>query len=865
MKKSHPNSTHSIEVSFVIPLYNHWALTQECLATLEKSVPSSVNYEIVLVDDASSDETRDHIQNLPLPLYSIILNEKNRGYAYSNNIGVKAAKGRFVCLLNNDLEFSPDWLEPMLDAFAKCENTGIAGNIQSTIKTGEIDHSGITFDINGKAHHSHNISDNPYTQVPAVTGACLLIQRELFTKIGGFDETFVNGCEDIDLCFKVSQLNNKIIVSNKSLVRHHVSASRGQSLQDEKNCRYLFEKWHEKLAVLASEKWINFYLSELKKCPSIFTWSLFWQAISQKLKISRNPPEAGVAYAKARMREVHIHWEHLLGPSKSKNSFPSISFREFDFVGFPAIHDENGRVWIREEATITLPANIPVKSLTIEGVLLPAANNITASKGKLGLRVKILRCQERTWPEIEDGSFKLEIPETLTDPRSKTIIRITLLGVGMSNTLAYFGRITEKWPLPKAIRDRLQSYRFQQKNKRLQLGEIQINKENILNFNNSNMPIVSDFVTRYSKPGVNLVGWFNAELGVGESARYMANALSTTSIPHSLVTCKLNCLAAKGDHTYDDRLETENIHPVNIFHIDAAQAGDIDHCHGKDFRKDKHNIAYWAWELPEFPDSWLRFFRYFDEIWTPSHFVTEAISRKSPIPVLTMPHPISFQRPTGNNRAKFNLPENQFLFLFMYDLNSYQERKNPQAVIDAYRKAFPDPSGDVGLVMKVHGITKNESDFENLKESVKDLHNVHLVPRTLPRAEVYALQNACDCFVSLHRSEGFGLSVAESMYLQKPVISTDWSATSEFVNPGNGCPVNYQLIKLEKNFGPYGKGQTWADPDTDHAAWFMRKVFENKTFRDEVSQQAKRTIKERFSLQTIGNLYTQRLRTISLW
>ena len=121
MKQSHPDSTLPIEVSFVIPLYNHLGLTQECLSTLEKSIPSSINYEIVLVDDASSDGTRDAITNLHISRYHIILNEENRGYAHSNNIGVKAAKGRFVCLLNNDLEFSPGWLEPMFDAFAKCE------------------------------------------------------------------------------------------------------------------------------------------------------------------------------------------------------------------------------------------------------------------------------------------------------------------------------------------------------------------------------------------------------------------------------------------------------------------------------------------------------------------------------------------------------------------------------------------------------------------------------------------------------------------------------------------------------------------------------------------------------------------------
>ena len=140
-----------------------------------------------------------------------------------------------------------------------------------------------------------------------------------------------------------------------------------------------------------------------------------------------------------------------------------------------------------------------------------------------------------------------------------------------------------------------------------------------------------------------------------------------------------------------------------------------------------------------------------------------------------------------------------------------------------------------------------------------------LIAETLPRAEIYALQAACDCFVSLHRSEGFGLAIAESMYLGKPVISTDWSASAEFVSDRNGCPVRARLVTLERNIGPYAKGQTWADPDVEHAAWWMQRLVAEPELRAQLGAKARATIEERFAPAVIGQRYRRRLEAIAGW
>ena len=255
---------------------------------------------------------------------------------------------------------------------------------------------------------------------------------------------------------------------------------------------------------------------------------------------------------------------------------------------------------------------------------------------------------------------------------------------------------------------------------------------------------------------------------------------------------------------------------------------------------------------------------------------------KSPVPVLTMPHAIDFPpgledglkrdrspESTGATsldvpalRRRFALPVDAFLFLTLFDLNSYSARKNPRAAIEAFRKAALTHDS-AGLVIKVQNVRGNEPDFAALQASVRDLPGTVLLTETLSRADIHALEAACDCFVSLHRSEGFGLAIAECMLLGKPVISTDWSATAEYVTVENGFPVRATLVTLEQNHGPYSKGSTWADPDPSHAAEHMRTVFHDRTRAAHIGAAAHETIRTRFSPAVIGARYRRRLESIA--
>jgi glycosyltransferase involved in cell wall biosynthesis len=208
------------------------------------------------------------------------------------------------------------------------------------------------------------------------------------------------------------------------------------------------------------------------------------------------------------------------------------------------------------------------------------------------------------------------------------------------------------------------------------------------------------------------------------------------------------------------------------------------------------------------------------------------------------------------------LPAQPFLFLCLFDLNSYTARKNPRAVVEAFRESGL-AGGSSALVIKVQNADANASDYDALVDSVRDIPGTVVIRHTLSRADVYALESACDCYVSLHRSEGFGLAVAECMYLGKPVISTNWSATSEYLNSENGLPVRYSLVQLEENHGPYPKGATWAEPDVGHAAQLMSTIASAPHEAARIGAAARRTIEERFSPAIIGARYKRRLEAIA--
>ena len=279
------------------------------LETLLSSVPDGLEYEILLIDDASTDGTSDWLHSLAHPSIKIFRNATNRGYAGTNNTAVKHAVGKVLALLNNDLLLGNGWLEPMLDVLlAVGLKAGAVGNIQLRTSDDAIDHAGIRVTLNGHLEHMNKVPDSqkPVLKTLAVTGACMLVRRADFLACGGFDEHFQNGGEDVDLCFKLQERGLRTYVATQSCVHHHVSLSRGTgpSLNNERNSRYLFAKWRKKLKHELAHEWWRLLASNGPYDVPPTRW------VDQELLAT--PCLASLRVAEAILSEQESRWGQLI-------------------------------------------------------------------------------------------------------------------------------------------------------------------------------------------------------------------------------------------------------------------------------------------------------------------------------------------------------------------------------------------------------------------------------------------------------------------------------------------------------------------------------------------------------------------------
>jgi len=363
-------------------------------------------------------------------------------------------------------------------------------------------------------------------------------------------------------------------------------------------------------------------------------------------------------------------------------------------------------------------------------------------------------------------------------------------------------------------------------------------------------------------PGLNMLGYACGEFGIAENVRSYARALEQSGHPFLIFNFDVGAASREQDHSMERHFSDTLRYADNVFFINADQMQIARDVLGREAFAGHHNIGFWVWELEKFPRDWHGAFGLVDEVWVPTNFVREAIAACTDKPVLRMPKAIEFEVPAGMDRVQFGLPPDEFVFLFSYDFNSFIARKNPEAVIAAFRRAFEDSASGVRLLVKSTNGNRFPDKLEALKRSVADDPRIEIRDGFLSREEMFGLQNVADCYVSLHRSEGFGLGMAECMYLGKPVIATGYSGNLDFMNRDNSLLVDCKLIAVRDGEYPYWQGQHWADPDIGHAARLMKQVFDDREFAHRIGAAAAASIRRSNSRAVCGAAVTARLQEI---
>jgi glycosyltransferase involved in cell wall biosynthesis len=268
-------------------------------------------------------------------------------------------------------------------------------------------------------------------------------------------------------------------------------------------------------------------------------------------------------------------------------------------------------------------------------------------------------------------------------------------------------------------------------------------------------------------------------------------------------------------------------------------------------------VAVWYWELEELPREWAGQLGWADEVWAPTRFTADCFRKYVAVPVVPMLPGVELPLFKPRPRSHFGLPDDRFTFLFSFDMASVMERKNPLGLIAAFRRAFRSDDR-AHLVIKVSRGEKDPDSLTRLRSAAGD--GVTIIDEVMTREDALALLGCADCYVSLHRSEGLGLGMAESMLLGKPVIATGYSGNIDFMSPDAAHLVEYRRVPIVENLDPYPKGCHWAEPSVEHAAELMRLVYDRPDEARALGERAKLHAGRVLSVEAAGRRMADRLK-----
>jgi glycosyltransferase involved in cell wall biosynthesis len=357
--------------------------------------------------------------------------------------------------------------------------------------------------------------------------------------------------------------------------------------------------------------------------------------------------------------------------------------------------------------------------------------------------------------------------------------------------------------------------------------------------------------------GVNLVGYLNSALGLGDVARRIREALDKADVPVSTIATQRTASPDHDAEAIGNRVEFTNSLCVVTADQFPFLSGDFPEL----FATTRRMIGYWFWELEHVPLHMRQSIALVDEIWAGSRFVTDAFAAVSPVPVRHVPIPIAEPRASDRDRPDFAVLADlgkRPVFLTVFDHLSVTERKNPLGVIEAFRRAFSPNEGPVLIIKTMNG-AQRRPNHQRVLAAADGRDDIRVWDETLERADQMALVACVDCMISLHRSEGLGLHLAEAMWLRTPTIATRYSGNLDFMNDSNSILINAELVHVEHGEGVYPSTAKWAEPDLDEAVAAMHRIVGDTPLAKRLAAAGRHTMTRQPSLAETGSLISHLL------
>jgi glycosyltransferase involved in cell wall biosynthesis len=360
------------------------------------------------------------------------------------------------------------------------------------------------------------------------------------------------------------------------------------------------------------------------------------------------------------------------------------------------------------------------------------------------------------------------------------------------------------------------------------------------------------------QPRVNIIGHFCYPSGLRVSVEAMTGALELAGTAVSLRDVRTD---VRDDpcHARFGGLETADVTVIHVqpepFFEEVYARADLAERAPRTYR-----IAYWYWEFDSIPEAWCAHAEQVDEVWTATEFIAHGLRKQLTVPVRTLFPGVTLAPFEARERAHFGLDPDRFTFLFTFHMLSVMERKNPLGLIRAFRQAFPADE-KASLILKTSFGDRHPAQLQELRDAA-DGAPITIIDQVFSPDEVLSLMNACDAYVSLHRSEGLGLTLAEAMLMGKPVIATAFSGNMDFMTPENSLLVRYERVKLAKPIPPYEADLEWAEPSIEEAAQYMRSLYEDQEWAREIGERGRQSALQNLSLEESGRRFSARLAEI---